>query len=240
MYRRAWICKNFWVAAGLVLGLASAPAFAHDAREAPAPKATLSATASEAVEQDTVQVTLAAEVTGDDQATVSQQLNQRLDDVVKRAKGHTGIAVRSGNYNLWPSTDRDGKISQWRGQAEVVLTSTDFAATSRLAADLGDQMPIAGIRFSVSRELRAKTEQALLARAVDAFRARAKALTEALGYASYDLRSVDLGGAGAVQPPGPAPRMMSLAVADKVAAPLEAGEQTLSVSLQGVIVLQPR
>lgn len=222
-----------------VAPVAGAQATAGDAAtQAAGPHATLSAQASAEVTQDTVQVVLAAEVADASQAKVSDQLNARLDSVMKQARGHAGIEVRSGSYRIWPMNDRDGQISEWRGHAEILLRSRDFVAASRLAAQLADRMPINGLTFSVSHERQAEEERKLLDQAVTAFKARAQALTQALGFAAYRLHSIDLGGAGDV-PPSPGPRLMRAMAADSVAAPIEGGRQTISVSIQGTIVLLP-
>ncbi|WP_322995464.1 SIMPL domain-containing protein [Castellaniella sp.] len=225
----------------MVLGglLALAPlAQAHEPADS-YPRATLSAQASTEVQQDTVQVTLSAELSGTTQQQVSDQLNTRLDAAMKQAKGHDNIEVRSGAYRIWPSNDRDGKIAEWRGRAEILLKSQDFNATSQLAAQMSPHLSIDGLSFSVSRKRQAAEEQKLMQQAVQAFRDRAQALTQALQFPSYRLHSLDLGGSGEISY-APAPRMMMSAMAaDKVAAPLEAGQQTISVSVQGVIVLQP-
>lgn len=231
---------------GLALGalLAVAPVAGaqaptgHEAVQTADPQATLSAQASAEVPQDTVQVTLAAEVADASQAKVSEQLNTRLDSVMKQARGHAGIEVRSGSYRIWPMNDRDGQISEWRGHAEILLRSRDFVAASRLAAQLADRMPINGLAFSVSHERQVEEERKLLDQAVAAFKARAQALTQAFGFAAYRLHAVDLGGAGDL-PPSPGPRLMRAMAADSVAAPIEGGRQTISVSIQGTIVLLP-
>lgn len=200
------------------------------------PRASLNAQASAELPQDTVQITLAADLVADSQVVAAEALNTRLDTVMKDAKGQTGIQVRSGSYRVWPTTNQDGQVAQWRGRAEIILTSSDFVAASRLAAQLGDRMPIAGLAFSVSDKARAAAEQKLLVQAVDAFKARAQALTEALGFASYRLGSIDLGGQGEV---APMPRMMMAKAADSmVAAPMEGGTETVSVSVNGTILLQ--
>lgn len=238
--------SRFALVGALAFGLAvvgpaafAAPPHHADRGGAHGPRATLSAQASAEVSQDTVQITLAAELSADTQAKVSEQLNQRLDAVMKQAKGHDDIEAHSGNYRIWPSTNRDGQISEWRGRAEILLQSQDFAAASKLAAQLSADMPIAGLDFSVSRERRLAQEQALTTQAVKAFRARAQALAEALGFESYRLSTVDVGGTGEI-PPAPAPRMMmAMMSADKVAAPIEGGQQTITVSVSGTIVLQP-
>lgn len=230
------------VASGSILALASlsqAQAHAPHDSDMPYPRATLSAQASADVLQDTVQITLAADLIGSTQQTVSEQLNTRLDAVMAQAKGHDGIQASSGAYRIWPSSDRDGRVTEWRGRAEILLKSRNFDAASQLAAQLSEHMPIDGLAFSVSRERKAAEEKELLTQAVQAFRDRAQALTQALKFSDYRLYTLDVGGSGEMSY-APAPRMMMSAMAqDKVAAPLEGGRQTLSVSVQGVIVLQP-
>src|SRR3546814_7611175 len=76
------------------------------------------------------------------------------------AKGKAGIKISSGNYRIWPMNDKDGKITNWRGRAEILLESTDFAAASELAASVSDRMPVANLSFSVSPQERAKRSEA--------------------------------------------------------------------------------
>ena len=242
MYPRVPNRKHLMAGLLLASAVVALPAGAQQAKRAGAdkPRATLQAQASSEVGQDTVEITLSAELSGASQTEVAEALNQRLDSVMKQAKGQKGIEARSGAYRIWPTTDRDGKISEWRGQADIVLKSRDFPAASKLASDLGDRMPIAGLSFSVSPELRAQEEQKLMGQAVEAFKARAQALTQALGFADYRFRTIDLGGQGAV-PPSPMPRMMSAMAADaKAVVPVEGGSERVSVSVRGTIVLQPK
>ncbi len=200
------------------------------------PQASLRAEASAEIAQDTVKITLASEISDASQAAVAQSLNKTLENAMKQAKGDPKVKVSSGNYRLWPMSDQDGKISNWRGRGEIFLESADFAAASELAGKLSDLMPIANLDFSVSPQARAKQEQALLKQAVQAFSDRAKALTDAFGFASYTIRNIDLSGAGAQYQP--APRMMAMAAsADKARAPLEGGTEVVTVSIGGSIFL---
>ncbi len=201
------------------------------------PQATLNAAATKQVAQDKVRIVLVAELSDPSQAKVSATLNETLDSVMKDVKGDPKVEARSGNYRLWPFTDKKGGITNWQGRGEIILESTDFEAASALAAKVADRMPIGNIAFSVSREERAKQEQELLAEAVTAFRERAQALTSALGFGSYAIRTIDLGGSG--EHYQPAPRMMAMAAsADKVAVPLEPGTEVISVSVNGSIFLK--
>lgn len=232
------------LALGLGAGFATLPATAqqqqhgeHHAKQK-WPQATLQAEANAEIAQDTVQITLAAELSDTTQTAVADALTKTLQDTMKQAKasaeGKADIKISSGNYRIWPMNDKDGKITNWRGRAEILLESTDFAAASALAATVSDRMPVANLRFSVSPQERAKKEEALLAEAAQAFRDRAQALADAFGYAGYSVKEINLGGAGARYEA--APRMMAMA-ADKASVPLEGGTEMVSVSINGSIFL---
>lgn len=235
--------KRHWllgVAAGLALAM-TAPVHAHEGESRHGwPQASLNAQASKEVQQDTVNITLAKELSDPSQAAVVKALSEALDSVMKDAKAEGKVQARSGNYRIWPHNDDKGAITNWRGRAEIVLKSTDFAAASELAGKLSDRMPISGMGFSVAPETRARHEQELLAEAAKAFQDRAKALADAFGFASYSIKSVDLGGMGV--PYQPVPRMMAMAAsADESArVPLEPGTETVSVTMQGSIFLRSK
>jgi predicted secreted protein len=247
MYRygpkRKWVLGTLVAAAQACVILPAA--LANPAGEAPAqhharspwPQASLSAEASTQVAQDTVTITLAAELDGASQAKVAGQLSDTLGRAMKQVSGHPGVKASTGNVRVWPVNDNHGRISGWHGRAEIVLKSTDFKAAAAQAAKAGDGMAIANLQFSVSRAARAKAEQALLAEASQAFRARAQALASAFGFASYSIRNIELGGSGAM-PYQPAPRMMAMAAASKAApVPLEGTTETVTVSVHGSIFL---
>lgn len=199
------------------------------------PQASLSAEASRTVPQDTVEITLAAELSDPSQSKVTTQLTQTLQAVMAEAKQDDKVTARSGNYRVWPYTDKNGHITNWQGRAEIILKSEDFAAASELAAKLSDRMPISNLNFSVSDKAHANYEKELLDEAAEAFRERSEALTRAFGFASYSIRNIDLSGSGARYVA--APRMMAMA-RDEASVPLEPGTQTITVSVRGTIFLQ--
>ena len=243
--------KSNWVL-GLALATCSAalalPAYAHEGgsgqqraeRHQKWPQASLQAEAVAEISQDTVRITLATEVSDATQSAVAQALSKTLEEVMQQAKDKVGandkIKISSGNYHVWPMNDRDGKITNWRGRGEIILESTDFAAASDIASSLSDRMPIANLVFSVSPKVRAQKEAALLEQAAQAFRDRAQALTDAFGYAGYDIKEIDLGGAGA-RYESAAPRAMAMA-GSQAKVPLESGTEMVTVSVRGSIFLR--
>lgn len=204
------------------------------------PELTLQAQAVSQVAQDTVTITLAAEAQAADQVAVGKKLTALLDETMKQAKQAKGVKARNGAYRLWAVTNRDGKVTGWRGRAEILLESKDFAAASALAGQLSERMPIDGIAFSLSDEARSAEEKRLLVQAANAFRERALAAAQAFGFNGYRIRKIDLGGSGASYAP-PQPRAMAAMAAEaKFAAdvPLEADTVTVVVTVNGTIYLQ--
>jgi len=225
---------------------APAPPPAHEpGRSGPAsrpPELTLQAQAVSKVMQDTVTIRLAAEEQAPDQAGVGKKLTALLDATMKDAKAAKDIKARNGAYRLWAVTNRDGKVTGWRGRAEILLESKDFAAASELAGKLADRMPIDGIAFSLSDEARNAEEKRLLTQAANAFRDRALAAAQAFGFNGYRIRKLDLGGSGAEMAQGmaysPAPMMASMQAKRSADVPLEADDVTVSVAVNGTVFLQ--
>ena len=201
------------------------------------PYASLQAEAVAEVAHDMVRITLAAEVSDAEQAAVAEKLTRQVGSTMTQLRGNDGIKVYSGNHQVWPMNDKDGRISNWARTRRNYSESGDFAAASKLASEVADRMPIANLSFYVAPETRARHEAELMEEAAAAFQKRAKALAAAFGYEAYSIREVQLGGAGMVYRPETR-RMMAMA-ADAVApsVPLEGGTERISLSVQGTIFL---
>ena len=128
----------------------------------------LSAEAVTEVPTDVVTLVLAAEQEGPEPSAISNALSSRTQAALAQAKRVSGVEAQSGGFTIHPNTDRNGKISTWRGRSEIVLKSKDFAAVSKLAGELANQMQVQNIGFSLSREARRAAEQKLADQAVDA------------------------------------------------------------------------
>ncbi|TAL89529.1 MAG: DUF541 domain-containing protein [Candidimonas sp.] len=235
--KRKWLSVAVFVAAANLLVLpAQAQCVAAQTAGQSWPQASLGSEVSAQVLQDTVKITLASELDGASQAEVADQLSKTLESVMHDVKGDAKVKASSGNFRVWPVNDEHGKISNWHGRGEIFLESTDLAAASALAAKVSDRMPIGNLAFSVSPKARAKQQQLMLAQAAQVFRERAKALTEALGFASYSIRNIELGGVATHFQP--VSRMMTMSASKTgAAAPLEGGTETVTVSMHGSIFL---
>jgi predicted secreted protein len=200
----------------------------------------LNAQASAEVPQDVVDITMFYEQEANDPSALTGTLNERADEALQRAKGVSGVTARTGTFSISPSTDRDGRISAWRGRTEVVLESHDFAAATKLAGQMASIMQVGNVEFSLSPQAQRAAEQKLTGEAIASFRQQATATAEALGYSSYSIREVSVGHNGV----GPRPVMMMSARpmgADAKAAaplPLEAGTSTVTVTVAGSVQMK--
>lgn len=222
----------------LALSLAPATAFAQTAvQNPPSGVLSLSAQASADVPQDVVNITLFYEQEAADPGSLTSTLNQRADSALQKAKGVAGVTARTGSFSIYPSTDRDGRISAWRGRTEVQLESHDFAAASKLAGQLSSVMQVGNVSFSLSREAQRAAEQKLTGEAIASFRQQATSAAEAFGYSGYTIREVNVGHNGVM----PRPMMMMSARADAKAAapvPLEGGTSTVTVNVSGSVQMK--
>ncbi|MEA3115044.1 MAG: hypothetical protein QOG58_4843 [Caballeronia sp.] len=226
-------------AAVLLAGAAMAQsAFAQSVVQAqPSGVLSLAAQASADVPQDVVDITLFYEQEAQDPASLTSVLNQRADAALRQAKGVDNVTAHSGSFTVYPSTDRDGRISAWRGRTEVVLESKDFAAASKLAGKMSDSMQVGSVTFSLSPEAQRAAEQKLSTQAIASFKQQAQSSAQAFGYSGYAIREVNIGRNGS----SPRPVMMmaarSMGADAKMSAPmaLEGGTSTVTVNVSGSV-----
>lgn len=243
------------LAAALVLGLASAAtvrAQAGDsagtvqAREAaaarldvdPRPRLNLDASAWREVTQDRVIVTLYAERESPEPATSQAQVSALLGPVLARLKTMPGIEVQTSGYRTDPVWQQS-RVVGWRTRGTLQLSAAPAESFNRLVGELSQTLGVQSVAYDLSREARMAVEQELIAQAVQAFRAKAEAAAQALGYRSYELREISIGGSGPAHPV-PMPRaMMARAAGADEAAPLPGaeGRTTVTTTVSGSVSL---
>ncbi|KJK01610.1 periplasmic/secreted protein [Pseudomonas sp. 21] len=226
------------IAAAIALCATSLGALADEPRYN---QVSLRAEVSQEVAHDLMHVTLFNEGQGTDPAKLAAETTTALNAAVEQARKVKGVTVSLGSRNSYPVYDDKGqKITAWRERAEIRLESTDFAALSQLTADLLGKLKMGSMDFSIADATRAKNEDAMMKGAVDAFKARAQVLTDALGGKGYKLVSLNLNTSGAPRPM-PVMRMAAAKFASMDSAPaqeIEAGTSQVTVSADGTIEVQ--
>lgn len=227
---------------GATLLLAAAPLPAAHAQAVAAPENVvhLSARADAEVPLDTLRIVFGARHEGPEAAAVQAQVVQALDAALaeaRRAARPGAVEVRTGNFSLAPRYVPKGGTSGWVGSAELIVEGRDSEAIAALAGRL-QSMSITGTGWSLSGAQRSKTEEALAAQAIADFRAKADRTARLFGFTGWLLREVTVGA------DGPPPGMPRMALSARVASaameaplPVEAGQATVGVTVQGSIQL---
>ncbi len=202
----------------------------------------LEAMAQTEVTPDRAVAALAAVRSGPDVAALNAEVTKLLDNAVKAAHATSGVQVQTGSFQTQPrykvvagQSQQDG----WTVRAQILLKSADFAAVGRLAGQLAQSLQVESTGSEISPELQARELAKLTQMAIAKYRAQAQAAAHDFGYAGYVLREVNIGGLqGAAPAPRPMFRAMAAAPMAEQAVPIEAGVQTLGVSVSGSVQLQ--
>lgn len=200
----------------------------------------LSAAGTIEVTQDLLSISLNTTREGNEAAAVQSQLKAAVDAALAEAKkgAEPGqMDIRTGAFAVYPRYAAAGKISGWRGTAEVVLEGRDFAKIAQTAARIST-MTVGNVAFGLSREQRAKVETDAQQVAIERFKAKAAELARGFGFSGYTLREVSV----AANDIGPSPRLrMSAALpmsSQESPVPVEAGKASVTVTVSGSVQLK--
>jgi len=208
----------------------------------------LSASATQEVQQDVINIRFSASKEGTDAASVRQALQQALDAALVEARKLAkpgAVDVQTGNFSMYPRyTNRFGSnvLSGWMGSAELLVQGRDVTAISQLSGRIST-MNISSVSFSLSRQAREKQESEVIAEAVTKFKSRAQDFTQQFGFRTYQIGIVNVNtedsGPVRVQPmmlrsaAAPAPSSLGDAL------PVEPGKSTVSVTVNGSVQMLP-
>ena len=200
----------------------------------------LSSSASLEVTRDVLGVTFGTTKEGADAASVQSQLKQALDAALTEAKkaARPGqVEVQTGNFSLSPRYTGKGVINGWQGSAELIVEGRDMQAIGQLTGRI-TTLTINRIGYTLSRELREKSEAEVSGQAIARYRAKAADYAKQFGYGSYSIREVNVSTNEPQQPmPMVAMRMKSMSAAADESLPVEPGKGTVTVTVSGTIQL---
>ena len=201
----------------------------------------LSATASAPITPDTAVISLFAERTGADAATISSEINTLMADALREAKLVEGVQAATGNFSTYQQYDNKGKQTGWVVRSDLILKSKDFGSLGKLAGGLSKTLKISSNGFEVSRELKNREEEKLMQQGLALFQAKAKTASKALGFEAYTLREVSLDQAS-LEGNQSQPKMMMMRSAamdsGQADVPMQAGETTLRLTVRGAVVMK--
>jgi predicted secreted protein len=206
---------------------------------APAGVVTLSAAATVQVPRDWISITFSTTRDGTDAQAVQQQLKLAVDaalaQVPRFASSENGRAT-TGAFSLQPRYGTKGQITGWSGNATMTVQGRDVPGIAQLVGRIGT-LTVAHVDYGLAPETRDRAEADATAQAVARYRARAEAAARLFGYARYEIREVNVQ-AETPQPPRPfLMKAAAMASSDSGALPVEAGDESVVVSVSGTVQL---
>jgi len=193
--------------------------------------------AAEEVANDTLEVIMFSERSGQKPSTIADEVNRNISWAVGLAKKSDGIKVQTLHYRQDPLYSNQS-ISGWRVRQSIRLESTDAESLSALIGEMQGRLSVESLRYTVSPTLRDKVERSLIAEALNRFKSRGEQITTELGRTGYRIVNIDVATSG--QSLAPVHLRASAMMADEaVAAPsIEPGVQSVSVQVSGTIELK--
>jgi predicted secreted protein len=223
--------------AALFTCIAVTPALAHDA-DPTYDRINFRVSASQEVENDTLVAVMYYERSGQQPTAMAGDVNRTISQAVDTAKKNGAIKVQTLNYRQEPLY-KNQKVVGWKVRQSIRLESMDVTALSTLIGELQQRLSVASLNYTVSPDVRARVEDALITRALARFAERGKLIAAELGRPDYRIVNMDV--ATNRTAPGPV-RMRAVATmaeSSSVGPPtLEAGVQTITVQVSGTIELE--
>ncbi|WP_374483136.1 SIMPL domain-containing protein [Zoogloea sp.] len=231
--------KAIFFSTSLALLLAGTVVHAAESSTAPAlPTADISVEASRAAPNDQFRAQVYYETSEASPAELARKVNSVIAQALQTARSYPAVKVRTGNNMTYPVYGKNVRnIEAWRMRSTLNLEANDAPALSELLGKLQQSMVIGGLNAAPSAETWKKIEDQAIVDALTAFEARAKLVATSLSK-KWKIKHVSVNTGGIQQKPiMPLARSAGLMAAEAVAAPIEAGDSTVSVSVNGQIEL---
>ena len=225
-----------WLSLAAMIMMCSVNSWAAQAETQTYNRVSFSAQAEVEVENDLVIAVMYAQREGRRTDRLAKEVNQVIDQAVKRLKQMPTIKIRTLAYRTHKIHDKNNK-NRWRVHQAIRLESTDSRLLGTVIGELQADLQVQSIDYHLSKTQQREHQQGLTQAALANFQQRAFEITQALGMKRYKLVRVSVNGGGLGSPH----RIMHdrIAMQRSAAAPvtLEAGTQQMKVSVNGEIEL---
>ncbi|MCW0232973.1 MAG: SIMPL domain-containing protein [Ferrovibrio sp.] len=209
---------------------------------------TLSESAEREVTPDTIRARLLAQATSESAATAQASVNAAMARALTRARA-LGLEVETGSYSTYQESPQRPQslpagakppLPLWRAQQSLILTAKDDAKVLEAAGALqAEGLALQELGYTLSREQQRSQQDDMFAEALQRLAARAEKAATALGMRFEGWARVGLNGGMAVRPV--MMKAMAAAPRQDFAPPVAAaGEQTISVTVDGEAILRRR
>ena len=197
----------------------------------------LFASAERDVENDLLVAFVFDEVQANRQAEAANRVNESIEWAVDRARRAGNVEFQTGQYSTRPVYANGRRIVGWVARQTLRLESEAAAALSELLGDLQERVAIQSVNYDVSRHAREAAEEELITEALAKFNRRAELVARDLGRDGFRIVRININAAGGIPSPRVFYESRLEATADVAAPSIEAGVQTVTVSINGTVEL---
>ena len=214
----------------------------------------LSALEQVEIKQDLLDASLRIEIEGKDAQKIQNDINTAMQKALDASKDLKDVKASTGQYYVYsynpnvqqPVAEQKSKTKApniWKGSQTIELKSKNQAELLELAGkiqDLGFVMN--GLNYTLSPEQTESYRDGLMTAALKKIQTKADLAAKALGKSGYDIVEVNVDGAN---PFPPVPVMyakaarMEMVQSDMAAPVAQAGDQTVSLSVNARVLLKP-
>lgn len=236
------------LATGLVAGKPAEAQIAQRTLPEDATLLNLSEMAERDVTPDTIRARLMAQASSEQAAIAQNSVNAAMTKALAQVRS-LGLEVETGGYNTYqetpprpqslpPGTRPPSPV--WRAQQSLTITATDDAKLLEAVGLLQNGgLLLQELGYTVSRQQQRGLQDELSAEALQRLTARAEKAAAALGLRFEGWARVGLNG-GAIPRPMMAKAMRAEGLAASAPPVAAAGEQTISVNVDGEAILRGR
>ena len=191
---------------------------------------------SRTVQKDLMEVSLYSRKLGNSLNSLKNEVSANLNKVLDVAKQYPDIEVQADGILNRVNYNDKGKVDGWVAEGYINLKSKNFAFIEKVLENLGNNVAINNIGFSVSPETMKALEDEMTLAVIKQFQHKAEVVQKGLNAKSYQLVDVQLNTPNGVGNRDDIRSMMAMAKSASYATeemPLEAGKETISATASG-------
>lgn len=193
------------------------------------------------VEKDLMKAEVYSRKTGKKLSDLKKSVSDALNSVLKSAKQYPSIDISTNGLSNYADYDNKGKVVGWVAEGSIQLKSKEFDAMAKVLENLGDEVAIRYVDFSVSPDTLSALEDEMTLEIIKQFQHKAALIQKSLNAKSYQLSDVHLNTPNGRSNPMQAEMYLDTGVALRSASTkkdllLAAGKETISASASGKVV----
>jgi len=198
-------------------------------------RASLNVSVAEEVRADTVIATLGIKLQGKDTSKLINEVNTRVGKALKELTSFKNIKAETLNYKTQSIYQNGRQSGLYEVSQSIQIESMNFGDLSKAVHKLQSIVDMQSVSYKLSTAARTASADRLTSEAIKRFTARAKKITADFGFNDYRLVSINIGGAPQYKFRRKESRSSDRLEMEAAAPVFQAGEQSVSVSVNGTI-----